>query len=239
MKTAVSRIEKIEELTVDDPDSFTGKSYAGFRTYYTHSRYRYAEVRYSNRKQVLFLGQDGAVHEIELDACIEPLDIYHMQYGIAVADAHDCFFISSWLKGIYCCDLKTGRVKWNYRLKHGNEVVVYPDFILCVFQEIGLRKLNYAGEEIAKYPITTYNAFDPLEDPYVFIGPNRGAYLIVDVSTMRLARRIKQSSFAKPDDHLIILKTHGTVNEIQISGFKNEERFEQTIHVDQPKEETP
>lgn len=226
------RIAEIEDIFVEDSESPTGQMRVGFYTHYVNSRYSCSEARYDQRK-VRFFDPNGSVHEVEIDSRIEPLDIYHSQYGIAVSDEHDCFFISSWLKGVYCCDLQTGKIRWNYRLKHGNEVVVYPDFVLGVFQEIGLRKLSYAGEEIAKYPSTTYNVFDSLEDPYVFIGPNRDAYLIVDVSTMQLVRRIRKSSFTKPDDELIILNAKGNLEQIRISGFKNGERFGQTINIQQ------
>jgi len=224
----VQHVVKIEKIIINDIESPTGRRIIGFNTYYSNSAYIRSEMIFNQRVLRLW-SPDDHIYEVKLDEQIEEIDMYHSQYGIQVSDSHNCFFICSWLKGIYCCDLETGRIKWNFRLKHATKVVLYPDYILCAFQEIGLRKITYDGKEIGKYSITTYNAFFALEDSYVFIGPNRGAYNIVDASSMSIHKRIKQSGFAKVDDHLIILDAQGSTEKILISGYKNNQPFSQLV----------
>ena len=90
---AAPRIAEIEDIFVEDSESPTGWMRGGFYYHYVNSRYSCSEARYAQRK-VRFFDQNGSVHEVERDSRIEPLDVYHSQYGIAVSDEHDCFFIS-------------------------------------------------------------------------------------------------------------------------------------------------
>ena len=47
---SVQRIEKIESIIIKDPESPTGLSSLGFRTYYTHCIYAYSQIFYDDRK---------------------------------------------------------------------------------------------------------------------------------------------------------------------------------------------
>lgn len=228
----VQRVVRIEKIIVNDTASPTGRRVIGFKTHYSNGAYVCSEILFNQRILRLWDAEEH-LYEVKLDEQIEEIDIYHSQYGIQVSKSHSCFFVSSWIKGLYCCDLETGKIKWIFQLKHATKVVLYPDYILCAFQEIGLRKMTYEGEEIGRYAITTYNSFFVLEDVYVFIGPNRGAYNIVDVSSMSVYKKIRQSSFAKADDHLIILNAQGNMEQVLIGGFKNKQPFSQIVYIGQ------
>lgn len=226
---AVQNIDRIDKIIISDAASPTGKRIIGFDTFYKNGSYRYSQAMFDQRILRCFDAEDRE-HCVELDKSIERIDIYHSQYGIALSEQRNCFFITSWGKGIYCCDLATGQIRWNCRLKHATKVFLYQDYLLCAIQEIGLRKFTYEGVELGKYPSTAYNACCMLEEPYVFIGPNRGAYCIVDTSTMSLYKKIKQVSFANRDDRFVFLGAQGNAERIQLRGFKNEEPFEGVIY---------
>lgn len=225
---SVQRIEKIESIIIKDPESPTGLNSLGFRTYYTHCIYTYSQIFYGDRK-ITFWAQNSEKASVELDRKIEDIDIYHKQYGIPFSQDHHCFFISSWTKGVYCCDQESGKIRWNYKLKHANDVVLYEDYIIVNFDEIGLRKLTYDGVEIDKYPMTTNRDFHAIQDPYVFIGPNRNMYHFVDTTTMKVYKKIRKSSLAKPGESVILLNVEGNPEKITIEGFKNGQKFSQTI----------
>ena len=110
---SVQRIEKIESIIIKDPESPTGLSSLGFRTYYTHCIYAYSQIFYDDRK-ITFWAQNSEKASVELDRKIEDIDVYHSQYGIPFSQDHHCFFISSWTKGVYCCDQESGKIRWNY-----------------------------------------------------------------------------------------------------------------------------
>ncbi len=159
---SVQRIEKIESIIIKDPESPTGLSSLGFRTYYTHCIYAYSQIFYHDRK-ITFWAQNSEKASVELDRKIEDIEVYHKLYGIPFSQDHHCFFISSWTKGVYCCDQESGKIRWNYKLKHANDVVLYEDYIIVNFDEIGLRKLTYDGVEIDKYPMTTNSDFHAIQ----------------------------------------------------------------------------
>lgn len=169
------------------------------------------------------------IWKVDLDHSIEDLDVYHAQYGISISEDHSCFFIGSWTKGLYCCDINTGKMLWRYHLKHCNEVYTYKDYLVVGFREIGLRKLSYDGNEIERYAITTEQIFSKLEDPYVFVGPRRGKYFVIDTRTMNEVHSIPESAITNYGDTLIILDVSGTPDEIHIVGFENHEKFEKRI----------
>lgn len=170
------------------------------------------------------------VHEVPIDKRIEEIDIYHAQYGVAVSDEHECFFITSWLKGIFCCDLKTGQILWNYRLKHATKVFVYSDYILCAFQEIGFRKISYEGVDIAKYPMAGYNTFEELEKPYILAGPSRGKHYVIDTTTMNAVRSFRQRDYWDVDDDAWIIRSvKGTLDEVHVEVWLNNQRLQRTI----------
>lgn len=164
-----------------------------------------------------------------MDRRIEDIDIYHKQFGIPFSQEHNCFFISSWTKGVFCCDKETGKIRWNYKLKHANEVVLYENYIICAFDGIGLRKLTYEGDEIEKYSITTYSNFHIINDPYVFIGPNRNAYYIFDTSAMEIHSKIKKDTIKSQNESFVILNVVGDVKKLEISGYKDGEIITKSI----------
>ena len=134
-----------------------------------------------------------------------------------------------WTKGVYCCDIKTGELRWNFRLKHARSVFAYSDYIVCNFDEIGLRKISYDGEELFKSPLPDCNRFFELEKPYVFCGPIRGKYLVIDTESMAAAGTVRFRDYWKADDRLIILDVKGTHDEILLEGWLNDERFERMV----------
>lgn len=223
-----SRIKSIEEKIITDASSETGRRIVGFDTYYESRRFVYSSVVFGSRNLALHTA-NGCAKNVQIDKQIEPLDIYHCQFGIPLSDEHNCFFITSWLKGIYCCDLDSGSVLWNYRLKHAQFVLLFDEYLVCDFQEIGLRKISYSGEEIAKYPITTYESFFALDTPYVLCGPNRGKYNIIDTQTMSIYKRIGMDIFSPDDKSIIILKVEGNCNDFTIEGFEDEQTFKRRI----------
>lgn len=171
-------------------------------------------------------------------------------YGIALSYEHGCFFIGDWYKGLFCCDLQDGHVRWQYRLKHARETHIFKDYVVCVFQEIGLRKLSFAGEELAKYPMTTYRACRRLSmgSPYLFVGPRRQDYYILDTETMKEIRTIPRKMLAPsglkedPDvgigeeepfmaGGLIILDATGEPDRFEIRGFEGPVKFKRTIQL--------
>jgi len=224
----------VESNIVDDITSPSGQRIVGFNSYYRGSLFSCSCAMF-NDPNLTFCTADGYQKKIRIDDKIEPLSIYHHQYGIPVSDTYNCFFITSWLNGIYCCSLDNGIILWNYRLKHATKILLYDDYLLCAFQGIGLRKISYEGIELAKYPITTYQAFYSMDKPYVFCGPNRGSYLIIDTQTMEVCDRIKGSVLSPISDPynwpVIINKLEGTRRGFTVSGFENEQPFERRIQL--------
>lgn len=227
---AAERITSIENIIIEDQTSVTGKSIIGFNTYYGNGRFTHSCAMYDCPDLILYAA-DGDTKKVQIDGKIEPIDIYHGQYGIPVSNRYNCFFITSWRKGIYCCNLDTGKIQWQYKLKHAQSIILFDDYLVCDFQEIGLRKLSYEGMEIAKYPITTYQAFFRLQEYYVFCGPNRGKYNIIDTRTMEIWRKISSSVLSPSEDSLIILGIEGDCNDFTVRGFENEQPFERHIYL--------
>ena len=227
---SVQRIKKIERITINDPESPTGLTSVGFKTYYTNCIYVYSQIFFHSR-EIAFIDKKNEKTSVELDRRIEDIDIYHKQFGIPFSQEHNCFFISSWTKGVFCCDKETGKIRWNYKLKHANEVVLYEDYIICAFDGIGLRKLTYEGDEIEKYSITTYSNFHIINDPYVFIGPNRNAYYIFDTSAMEIHSKIKKDTIQSQNESFVILNVVGDVKKLEISGYKDGEIITKSIEL--------
>lgn len=226
-----ANIKHIEEKVVFDNAFSTGPRVVGFESHYEHSRFTRSCALFSEHSRDLtFYAADGCAKTVQIDERIEALGIYHAQYGIPLDDAHNCFFITSWKKGIYCCSLDTGKILWNYRLKHATKIFLYDEYLVCAFQEIGLRKVTYNGEEIAKYPFSTYEACFRLDDPYILCGPKRGIYMIIDTRTMDVQQRIKCSTLSPSGDasgeSLVLIGAEGTCRDFVIRGFENEQRFE-------------
>ena len=167
--------------------------------------------------------------QVNLDSNIEELDIYHSQYGISVSEEHACFFIGSWIKGLYCCDINSGKLIWFYHLKHCNEVYAYRDYLVARFAEIGLRKLSYDGNELGRYTTTTSNVFSKLEEPYVFVGAKRDKYYVLDTRTMNEVKTIPKSFITNPANSLLVLDASGTPDDLLIVGFENDVKFEKRI----------
>lgn len=229
-----ANIKSIKENIVYDITSPSGRRRIGFDTYYENSHFTHCNALFSKySRELIFYTDDGCIQKVQIDKRIEELDVYHLQYGIPVADEKDVFFITSWYKGIYCCSLKTGDVLWNYKLKHATKIFLYDDYLVCAFQGIGLRKITYEGIEIEKYPITTYNSFFRLDEPYVFCGPKRGMYFVIDTRTMSNYLKIKNSIISPSGDpgydSAILLELKGTCRDFVIKGFENEQRFEKRI----------
>ena len=199
-----------------------------FNTYYTNCIYVYSQIFFHSR-EIAFIDRKNVKTSVELDHKIEDIDIYHEQFGIPFSQEHNCFFISSWTKGVFCCDKETGKIRWNYKLKHANEVVLYENYIICAFDGIGLRKLTYEGDEIEKYSITTYSNFHIINDPYVFIGPNRNAYYIFDTSAMEIHSKIKKDTIKNQNESFVILNVVGDTKKLEISGYKDGEIITKSI----------
>lgn len=147
--------------------------------------------------------------------------IYQGQFGISVSEPHGCFFLQSWKKGLYCCDLHTGEIRWHYKLKHAYHLYTYPDYLVCHFVDIGLRKLSYDGTELSVYPLTDSGSFFQLDDPYVFVGPKRNTYFIMDTTTMECVQKIRRNQISM-EDSLILLDAHGNSEQIIVEGFEGE-----------------
>ena len=231
-----ANIKRIEDNVVFDNTSCTGRRIIGFDSFYENSRFDHSCVLFSQYgRDLVFYTTDGCAKTVRIDERIEAIDIYHAQYGIPVEDARNCFFITSWYKGIYCCSLDTGKVLWNYKLKHATKVFLYEDYLVCAFQEIGLRKLSYDGKEIAKYPFVSYDACFRLNDTYLLCGPKRGMYYILDSRTMDIHKKIKGSVlFANSDPNCgsqILLEAQGRCEDFMICGFENDQRFERRIQL--------
>ena len=222
-------IERIENIVVRDPESPSGERIIGFDTFYESGKYSHSRMLFGARSLRLY-DWEGGEREIPLDPAIEEIDIYHLQYGIPVSGRHGCFFIGSWsAKGLWCCDLQSGKIRWNYRLKHACSVFLYEEYLVCAFQEIGLRKLSYAGEELAKYPMASLEDFCSLDGAYVFAGPCRGGWCILDTETMEMHRKIKAKELCQEGRNLIILDTEGTARRFILRGFEDEEPVEREI----------
>lgn len=225
-KRTISRIEK---SIVPDAGSPSGERIIGFDTFYESGRYSHSRMLLGGRSLLLF-EREGGEREIPLDPAIEEIDIYHLQYGIPVSDRHGCFFIGSWsAKGLWCCDLQSGKIRWNYRLKHATSVFLYEEYLVCAFQEIGLRKLSYEGGELAKYPMASLEDFCSLDGPYVFTGPCRGGWCILNAETMEMHRKIRANELCPTDENLIILDVSGTAERFTLRGFEGDVPIEREI----------
>ena len=87
--------KKIERITINDPESPTGLTSVGFKTYYTNCIYVYSQIFFHSR-EIAFIDRKNEKTSVELDRRIEDIDIYHKQFGIPFSQEHNCFFISSW-----------------------------------------------------------------------------------------------------------------------------------------------
>lgn len=185
----------------------------------------------------LYAIDQPADRKIELSKELEPLDYYHSQFGLALSEKQGCFFIGYWGHpwerncGVYCCDLNDGHIRWNYRLKHATYVHIYDDYIVCLFQEIGLRKLSYDGKEIAKYPYANSVLCAPIETASLLIGPKHGSYFILDTVSMTEIRKIPRKLISTMDN-LIILDGSGDQDRIVFRGYEFME--DQLTEPDQP-----
>ena len=90
---SVQRIEKIEQIIINDPESPTGLTSVGFNTYYTNCIYVYSQIFFHSR-EIAFIDRKNVKTSVELDHKIEDIDIYHEQFGIPFSQEHNCFFIS-------------------------------------------------------------------------------------------------------------------------------------------------
>ena len=54
---SVQRIEKIERITINDPESPTGLTSVGFKTYYTNCIYVYSQIFFHSR-EIAFIDID-------------------------------------------------------------------------------------------------------------------------------------------------------------------------------------
>lgn len=169
-------------------------------------------------------------------------------YGIALSYEHGCFFIGDWYKGLFCCDLQDGHIRWRYRLKQARETHIFKDYVVCDFQSLGLRKLSYDGEELAKYSMDCYACRKlSVDSPYLFVGPRRRNYYILDTETMTEIRTIPRKMLApsglKEDPitglgndpfmagSLIILDATGEPDRFEIRGFEGPVKFKRTIQL--------
>lgn len=246
--------------------SITGGKYGGeygFVTSYPEGEIASSAVLYRVRKIFFYSTVQYDVHggwivqcngreswQVPIAPEIKKIDGFNVQYGIAVSYEHGCFFVGGWYQGLFCCDLQDGHVRWRYRMKQATETYVYKDYIVCAFQEIGLRKLSFDGEELAKYPMTTYRACYSLatDSPYLFIGPRRQDYYILDTETMKEIRTIPRKTLAPsglkedPDvgigeeepfmaGGLIILDATGEPDRFEIRGFEGPVKFKRTIQL--------
>ena len=227
-----ANIKKIERIVVKDITLPGGQRTVGFDTFYENSRFSHMTAM-NNTSDLILHTAAGDTKNLKIDKRIEPIDVYHEQYGIPVSDTHDCFFIPSWLKGVYCCDLDTGKIRWNYRLKHATEIFLYDDYLVCAFQDIGLRKISYEGIEMAMYPMGTWTACFRLNEPYIFFGPSRNVYYIIDTRTMSVCSKIKSRLLSPTSDPdicpPILLKVEGNCRDFMIEGYENEQPFKRRI----------
>mgnify|MGYP000851525393 CR=1 FL=1 len=76
---SVQRIEKIERITINDPESPTGLTSVGFKTYYTNCIYVYSQIFFHSR-EIAFIDRKNEKTSVELDRRIEDIDIYHKQF---------------------------------------------------------------------------------------------------------------------------------------------------------------
>lgn len=216
---------KIEDIFVEDFQSSTGVEQIGFRTYYENLNICSSTLIF-DRPEICFEYITGQIKRI----CVEPnvvLGSYAGQYGITISEKWNCFFVSSWLEGVFCCDIDTGRIKWNYRNKHAGEVFVYPDYVICAFQGEGIKKLSYCdGTVISNYAMTTYAICAKLEGEYIFIGPRRKRYEILDTESMKPIKTIKPSNITQFDDEtLIILSVEGNLDSMTIMGYEGNQPY--------------
>lgn len=178
--------------------------------------------------QVTFHYRDGHSEVVPLSPKLSWEEIYPLyqgQFGISVSEAHQCFFLQSWKKGLYCCDLHTGAIRWHYRLKHAYELYTYPDSLICHFAEIGLRKLSYDGAELAAYPMTSPGCCISLDAPYLLVGPKRDAYFVFDTVTMQVIRKIPRRRIT-PEESLVLTEAWGSPDRLTVHGFTTAENLE-------------
>lgn len=172
--------------------------------------------------QVTFHYRDGHSEVVPLPQKLsweEIYPIYQGQFGISVSEPHGCFFLQSWIKGLYCCDLHTGEIRWHYKLKHAYYLHTYPDYLICMFSDIGLRKLSYDGAELFAYPMTSGYECIALDDPYLLVGPKRETYFILDTITMECVQKVRRKQLSA-DEHLILLDACGTPKRFIAEGFE-------------------
>ena len=225
---AVQSIIRIENILDNDASSPSGQRIVGFKTYYDNSRFIYSEA-YLGQHSIYLVTSEATEYEVHYDQSIEAIDIYNSQFGVALSEDHSCLFITSWLHGVFCFDLFSGELKWNFHLKHAQQIVQYSNFLLCDFQELGIRKISYDGSELARYQMTTYDAFFALDEPYFLIGPKREQYHIVDSSNMLLQCKVKKSSIVNTDDTLILLSATGNLQRLTVHGYQSEQLFTKEI----------
>ena len=221
-----------ERITKSWKESVQGNfKRVGWRTKYRDRTLDYSDYIIENNT-IIFHYHNGKTKTLKANAIIEENNeyVYIFQFGIAVSQYHNCFYVPIWEKGLFCFSLDTGKLIWRNPLKHAGLTMVYRDFLLCGFEGLGVMKMSCeTGTELDRMTITTFTTLHQLESPYYFIGPKRNKYYVVDARSFSIVKQIPANKIA--DDGFLIVEVKGTKDSLIVVGWENEQICERRIDI--------
>lgn len=206
------------ELIMEDQSSAVG-----FTCRYLHGCIPQAEFRFKEHTATLY-DSAGASRSFQWEARIQ-MDVYTQVYGVGISPDGKYLFVPSWEKGVYCLSSKDGRLLWHYKRRHARCVYCYEDYLVCLFEGDGLRRLSYSGDELQRLSFTSVDDCWMLSDGLIFIGPKRNRYYLLHPDTFAVLDAFPAIHVTgTEEDPYLVHDVTGTREHMTLHVWHNDER---------------
>lgn len=130
---------------------------------------------------VSFYYRDGSEHQVNVSRKIKFSRAFIKQYGIGITEDEKYFFLPRWESGLYCFELKTGKMIWKSTRRHPREYIVRNDTVICFFADQAVEVLSLTdGSSVMRYPFSNGRLFRALSDDLFLLGPKRDKYILLN-----------------------------------------------------------